>query len=530
MPPPNANFQTILFFAASSKDTSRLPLDQELRDITEGLQRAQRRDCFRLEQRWAVRPLDIQRAMLDVNPQIVHFSGRSLAEQGLIFEDEIGNTKLVSGEALAGLFELFADRVNCVVLNGCYSEVQARAIAQHIPYVVGTNQDIGHEAAKLFAVSFYDALGAGRPIEFAYKLGCAAIRIESVTEYLAPVLLKQAAGKNTITQPKLTVPSEPQARASLTVKDSEANTQDMISTLPPNLGEIELNLPEAFTQHAFPENAVTFEVIRIDSIGQQVNLTRTKNQLLIEELDDELILEMVALPNGIFLMGASQNEEHQVEDELPQHCVSINSFLLGKDPVTQAQWKFVSCLPKIERELEHNPSRFEDANHPVDTVSWKDALEFCARLSAKTSHTYRLPSEAEWEYACRASTETPFHFGETITSKLANYNGKESYAYEGEGIFRQQTTPIDYFKFPNSFGLYDMHGNVWEWCADPWHNNYEKAPTHGIIWTLNGEQSYRVMRGGSWNSPPIFCRSGYRMKGELEQRGDGIGFRVARSV
>ncbi|MBD2775081.1 CHAT domain-containing protein [Iningainema tapete] len=184
--------QTILFLAANPKDTTRLLLDQELRDIGEGLQRAQKRDQFQLEQRLAVRPRDIQRAMLDIDPQIIHFSGHGTGEQGLVFEDEIGNAKLVNGEALAGLFELFADQIRCVVLNGCYSEVQAKAIANFIDYVIGMNQAIGDRAAIEFAVGFYDAIGAGRPIEFAYKLGCAAIRMAGIAEHLTPVLIKKS--------------------------------------------------------------------------------------------------------------------------------------------------------------------------------------------------------------------------------------------------------------------------------------------------------------------------------------------------
>jgi|GEM_PF-6277658 len=188
MSPSNPNQQTILFLAANPKDTGRLRLDQELRDIAEGLQRAQKRDHFNLEQRLAVRSRDIQRAMLDVSPKIIHFSGHGEGEQGLVFEDEIGNAKLVDGAALAGLFELFADQINCVVLNGCYSEVQARAIAQHIPYVVGMNQSIGDKAAIAFAIGFYDALGAGRDTEFAYSLGCNAIHLEGILEYLTPII------------------------------------------------------------------------------------------------------------------------------------------------------------------------------------------------------------------------------------------------------------------------------------------------------------------------------------------------------
>lgn len=202
MPVSSDKSQTILFLASNPKDTSRLRLDQELRDIAEGLQCAQKRDQFNLKQRLAVRPRDIQRAMLDVGPQIIHFSGHGVGEQGLVFEDEIGNTKLVDGAALAGLFELFADQINCVVLNGCYSEVQAKAIGQHIPYVIGMNQAIGDKAAIAFAVGFYDALGAGRDVEFAYKLGCAAIRLEGIAENLTPVLLKQSTAGAATVQPK----------------------------------------------------------------------------------------------------------------------------------------------------------------------------------------------------------------------------------------------------------------------------------------------------------------------------------------
>jgi hypothetical protein len=195
-----------------------LRLDQELRDIAEGLQRAQKREQFNLEQRLTVRPSDIQRAMLDVGPQIIHFSGHGAGAQGLVFEDEVGNTKLVDGAALAGLFELFADQITCVLLNGCYSETQAKAIAQHIPYVIGMNEAIGDKAAIAFAVGFYDALGAGRPIEFAYKLGCSAIRMEGIAEHLTPVLLKQSTTGDATVQPK------PDAMPSSSSSTQPANT------------------------------------------------------------------------------------------------------------------------------------------------------------------------------------------------------------------------------------------------------------------------------------------------------------------
>lgn len=202
----------ILVLAANPQATTRLRLDQEVRDIENGLSRAQHRDDFRLVHKSAVRPRDIQRAMLDETPQIVHFSGHGEGEEGLVFEDNVGNAKFVSGEALAALFELFESEVECVLLNGCYSKFQAEAIVEHIDYVIGMRQAISDVAAIEFAVAFYDALGAGRSYEFAYKLGCNAIQLnaspdqkstrkftsidiagEFTSEYPIPVLLKNSA-------------------------------------------------------------------------------------------------------------------------------------------------------------------------------------------------------------------------------------------------------------------------------------------------------------------------------------------------
>ncbi|NMF86745.1 TIR domain-containing protein [Nodosilinea sp. P-1105] len=182
----------ILILAANPKDTVKLRLDQEVRDIQEGLQRAKKREQFIIEQRWAVRPRDIQRALLDVNPQILHFLGHGTSHEGLVFEDNAGNAQFVSGAALASLFALFADQLECVVLNGCYSANQAQAIAQHIPFVVGLSQAIDDRAAIEFAVGFYDALGAGRPVKFAHQLGCSAIQLAGLLGDTTPVLLEKA--------------------------------------------------------------------------------------------------------------------------------------------------------------------------------------------------------------------------------------------------------------------------------------------------------------------------------------------------
>ncbi|GAA6618432.1 CHAT domain-containing protein [Scytonema sp. NUACC26] len=183
--------QKILILAANPKGTTQLRLDEEVREIAAGLKRALHRDRFVLEQKWAVQPRDIQRAMLDLNPSIIHFSGHGTGDEGLVFEDETGSAKLVDGEALAGLFGLFASQIECVVLNGCYSEVQANAIATHINYVIGMSREIGDKAGIEFAVGFYDAIGAGKPVEFAYNFGCAAIRLAGIPEQLTPTLKKK---------------------------------------------------------------------------------------------------------------------------------------------------------------------------------------------------------------------------------------------------------------------------------------------------------------------------------------------------
>ena len=155
-----------------------------------------------------------------------------------------------------------------------------------------------------------------------------------------------------------------------------------------------------------------------------------------------------------------------------------------------------------------NPSGFSGAKRPVEKVSWDNAVDFCRKLSQKTGREYRLPSEAEWEYACRAGTTTPFHFGETITTELANYNGTDPYAYEPKGKYLERTTDVGIFP-PNAFGLYDMHGNVWEWCQDDLHDNYIGAPKDGSVWESQGGDT-KVLRGGSWFNPPQYSRSASR--------------------
>lgn len=186
------SFRTILILAANPKDSTHRRLDEEVREIDEGLTRAKQREQFHLETKWAALPRDVNLAIMESSPQIVHFSGHGVGDGGLAFSDETGHSQPVDAQAIAGLFELFADQVECVLLNACYAEEQAAAIAQHIPYVIGTSQAVGSEAARAFAVGFYDALGAGRSIEFAYKYACNSIRMAGIAGELMPVLKQRS--------------------------------------------------------------------------------------------------------------------------------------------------------------------------------------------------------------------------------------------------------------------------------------------------------------------------------------------------
>ncbi|MDJ0677875.1 MAG: SUMF1/EgtB/PvdO family nonheme iron enzyme [Calothrix sp. MO_167.B42] len=268
-----------------------------------------------------------------------------------------------------------------------------------------------------------------------------------------------------------------------------------------------------------------FEVITVNSSGKRIHINNGEAQFFMEDLGSDTLIEMVAIPGGKFWMGSPDNQGY--EKEKPQHKVEFSPFFIGKYPVTQLQWETVAKLPQIERPLKAKPSSLKGDRLPVEKVSWYDAVEFCARLSQKTGRKYRLPSEAEWEYACRAGTTTPFHFGHTITADLANYDGKFIYSSEAPGQNRKQTTPVGNFP-PNGFGLHDIHGNVWEWCADNWHDDYIGAPHDASPWVDGGNSQRSPLRGGSWLVNPMFCRSAYRFQFMLGRNyiNFSIGFRV----
>jgi formylglycine-generating enzyme required for sulfatase activity len=246
----------------------------------------------------------------------------------------------------------------------------------------------------------------------------------------------------------------------------------------------------------------------------------------VEQVDENVTLEMVGIAGGDFMMGSPAEDSQGHDRERPQHLVTVPDLYLGRYPVTQAQWRSIAAMPQFERELELDPSEFKGGNRPVENVSWHDAIEFCARLSKQTKTQYRLPTEAEWEYACRAGTTTPFHFGETISTELANYNGS-AYADGPTGNGRGETTPVDHFEIANDWGLCDMHGNVLEWCEDHWHDNYDGAPNDGSAWLTDNADAPRVYSGGSWLNYPRDCRSASRYVNYPTGRNYNVGFRLA---
>ena len=272
---------------------------------------------------------------------------------------------------------------------------------------------------------------------------------------------------------------------------------------------------------------VEFEVVTVDDQGTVVNREQRQAEYRRESLGQGVTLDLMLIPSGTFTMGSPDGEGYK--DEKPQHSGTILSFWMGKYPVTQSQWRAVSALPKIERDLDVNRASFKGDNRPVEQVSWRDAVEFCQRLSKHTGREYRLPSEAEWEYACRSGTTTPFHVGPTITTELANYDGNRTYGNGLKGDYRKQTTEVGSFP-ANAFGLYDMHGNVWEWCLDHWHDTYQGAPTDGSAWVTSDNDALRVLRGGSWINIPGSCRSACRYNAVPVARGYYLGFRVVCSV
>jgi eukaryotic-like serine/threonine-protein kinase len=278
-----------------------------------------------------------------------------------------------------------------------------------------------------------------------------------------------------------------------------------------------------------------FKIVTVNQLGAIMRSDTGQSSYFIEKLGDEIILEMVGVIGGCFIRGSDEsgwetfNADGIPPDGMPQKRVNVPGFFMSKFTVTQAQYRIV---------MGRNPAKFRGQNRnligkkrPVIRVSWLDAVEFCTKLSQRTGRVYRLPSEAEWEYACRAGSQTLFHLGDGITTDLANYNGSK-YPFRSIplGVYRQGLTEVGSF-LPNAFGLYDMHGNVWEWCFDNWKKGYRKAPTDGSAYVSTAQNSSRIVRGGSWDTPVEGCLSGNRSHNYFDNHlSDDIGFRVVAEL
>jgi formylglycine-generating enzyme required for sulfatase activity len=303
-------------------------------------------------------------------------------------------------------------------------------------------------------------------------------------------------------------------------------------------------IPEVLASHPY-----SFETVQLNMQGELVQKCTGQAHQAVEDLGKGVQIELVAVAAGFFQMGS--RDEGSYADERPLHPVFLKSFWMGKYPITQAQWQEVmGSLPDC---------RFHGPTRPVDNICWRDAAAFCQQLSKRTGRDYRLPSEAEWEYACRAGTITPFNLGETLTTNYANYVGDHTYRDAPQGVYRHGTTPVGAFP-PNRWGLYDMHGNVWEFCTGHWTDDYVGAPVDGSTYepephASNTDQPhllkrflayfqdgnaparshtentvYRVARGGSWHETPNHCRSAVRLRVPEDERLEYYGLRVSTEM
>ena len=460
----------VLVVTANPLGSSPLQLDREVKIIDEALRRSRKRNNFEVEYRLAATPSELRRALLDVEPHVLHFSGHGAGNQGLLFvsdesagslyrspegevrtQSDANEIRYVPADPLARLLGLCDEHLECVVLNACYSDIQGNAIAAYIPITIGSRDQIADRVAIKFAQGFYDAIGAGRSYEKAFQWGQVAIEFDLANQEAAKILVLRKKGEIT---PHLPTPN-PSQEGNGATRNRAGETRSL-------------------------------------DLGNGVSLT------------------LVYIPGGTFWMGSKDDDPEAYDNQKPRHQVTLPTFWMGETPVTQGQYQAV---------MGSNPSRFQgDLDRPVEMVSWNDADRFCQELSRKLSQEIiSLPSESQWEYACRGGTDTRYFFGDDA-AQLGNY----AWYYGNSG---NETHPVKQKK-PNAWGLYDMHGNVWEWCADQWHDNYQGAPTNGSAWLSSDESKIRLLRGGSWNNHPKYCRSTYRSHSAPAYRNYFLGFRV----
>jgi formylglycine-generating enzyme required for sulfatase activity/nucleoside phosphorylase len=305
---------------------------------------------------------------------------------------------------------------------------------------------------------------------------------------------------------------------------TEAETQDTTTHSENKIIHQEIELTNTQINQSNIQNLSShnFEYLLVNNRGEVISKEKGQSQYFIEALGDNVELEMIFLQGGQFIMGSINSSEL---NEQPHHKVTIGAFFIGKHQITQAQWKIVSSFPKIKYDLNPEPSYFKGETRPVENITWYEATEFCQRLTKFTDINYRLPSEAEWEYACRANTNTSFSCGETLSKEIANYLENQDFETAEEGKYVNQTTVVMSFS-PNALGLYDMHGNTKEWCNDNWHNNYQGSPLDGSPWLVGGSSLFKVLRGGSCFSKIEDCRSASRYKNLMRDKNYLTGFRI----
>ncbi|MEL6815009.1 MAG: formylglycine-generating enzyme family protein [Cyanobacteria bacterium J06598_3] len=280
-----------------------------------------------------------------------------------------------------------------------------------------------------------------------------------------------------------------------------------------------------------PVSTFDFETIYLDELGHEHQRSQHQGTSFTELLGDGAFIEMVLLPEGTGTIGSPTTEQGHMYDEEEPYAVVFAPFCMSKYPITQAQWRAVANLPKVTHALNPSPAAFKNLNKPVEQVSWFEAVEFCNRLSQQSQRAYRLPTASEWEYACRAGTNTPFFHGETLTTDVANYCGEHRHKhnsasshkrYSGTygrgplGIARGETTEVGLLPSANAFGLYDMHGNVWEWCMEsPRGETREEAETY-----------QKPVKGGSWQVSPTACRAAFHLMFVASSQTPSVGFRI----
>lgn len=269
-----------------------------------------------------------------------------------------------------------------------------------------------------------------------------------------------------------------------------------------------------------------FETVCINEFGQTISKRVGEAQLFNEPLSEGAFIEMVELPAQTSSVGSSLTEKGRMPDEDEPRLVAFDTFFISKHPITQFQWRAVAALPQISKVLDPTPSGFIGLSNPVEKVSWFDAVEFCARLSRHTQRSYRLPTEVEWEYACRGGTETPFCFGKTLTAELANCQADKkkeppsaAYGWERASGGEGHTTAVGSYAIANPFGLYDMHGNVCEWCLKSSDDEFE----------IEESRYQQPTRGGSWKSSPIICRAAVNMMFASQTKDPSVGFRIVHA-